>query len=142
LKWEEALSEYCVTNLGDKSYSFFWQLLQNLITYQVIAWALSGIQYSDCSSRFFDRERPCKCNYFSKNIDMRKQLILLLYGDFICVELKDLGEMRGEFPGLFFVISDSSLILLSDRWELYLRAFKPLLNRLNGFPQRIIGFWT
>jgi len=41
LSWKEALSEYCVTELDDKSYIFFWYLLQNMIGYQFIGLALS-----------------------------------------------------------------------------------------------------
>jgi len=34
--WEEASSEYCITELGDKLYFFLQQLLQLLMGYQII----------------------------------------------------------------------------------------------------------
>jgi len=78
-------------------------------------------------------------NYCNRNIDIREQLFLLIYGDFIIdrwVRLKDLGEMLSEYLGLLFITSSPSSILLSDGQEFCLRAFKPL----GGFLQRIVGF--
>jgi len=72
----------------------------------------------------------------NRNIDIREQLFLLIYGDFTWVGLKDLEEMCNEYLGLVFITSGLSSILLSDGRELRPRAFKPL----GGFPQRIDGF--
>jgi len=86
-----------------------------LIGYHIIAWYLLGVQYSDCSLHFFGDERPYRGNHFSSSIDIREQLFFT----FMVISRgtltgKDLGEMRGERLGLFFVTSDSSLILLSE----------------------------
>jgi len=68
-RWEETLSEcWVLQSWLINLIPFSGNFCRTWLRYQIIAWRLLGIQYSDCSSYFIDGERLCRGNHFNRNI--------------------------------------------------------------------------